>query len=86
MSLTAREMLSDRFRMFFISELLMILTLPPTSMIEVVRMPISFTVPRKPLTSTMSPTLYWFSKSRKMPVTTSATRLSAPKPTIRTGR
>ena len=52
-------------------------------MIEVVRMPISLTVPRKPLTSTISPTLYWFSNSMKKPVTMSAIRLSAPKPITR---
>ncbi len=76
----AIDALSERFRMFFISELLTILMFLPVSMIDVVRMPISLTVPRKPFTSTMSPTLYWFSNSMKNPVTTSAIRLSAPKP------
>ena len=61
----------------------MIFTLPPPSVMEVVRMPILVTTPRKPLTSTMSPTLYWFSSSMKAPMTTSAMRLSALKPTTR---
>ena len=39
-------------------ELLMIFTLPPGSVMLVVRMPMSVTVPRKPPTSTISPTLY----------------------------
>ena len=83
MLLTAKEALSERFSRFFIWELLMILTFLPTSSMEVVRMPISLTTPRKPSISTMSPTLYWFSKSMKVPVTTSSMRLSAPKPTTR---
>ena len=83
MVLAAMETRSDRFRIFFMSELLMIFTLPPTSIRQVVRMPISQTVPRKPFTSTMSPTLYWFSKSMNIPVITSAIRLSALKPTTR---
>ena len=82
-SLTDQELLSERLRIFFISELLMIFTLPPPSVMEVVRIPILVTTPRKPLTSTMSPTLYWFSSSMKAPMTTSAMRLSALKPTTR---
>ena len=83
MSLTDQELLSERFRIFFISELLMIFTLPPPSVMEVVRIPMRVTTPRKPLTSTMSPTLYWFSSSMNAPMTTSAIRLSALKPTTR---
>ena len=69
--------------MFFISELLTILTFPPGSVMQVVRMPIWDTVPRKPPTSMISPTLYWLSSRMNMPVTMSAMRLSAPKPMMR---
>ena len=73
----------ERFRISFMLELLIILTFPPRSVIDVVRIPMEVTVPRKPLISRISPTLYWFSNNMKNPVTTSAIRLSAPKPIIR---
>ena len=61
----------------------MILTLPPASTMLVVLMPILDTVPRKPSTSTMSLTLYWFSMIMNKPVMTSAISDSAPKPITR---
>ena len=82
-SQTATEPLSERLIIFFKSELLIIFVLPPVSLRLIVRMPMLSTVPRNPFTSIMSPTLNWFSKRIKIPVTTSATRLSAPKPRTR---
>ena len=79
----AIEALSERFRIFFISELLMIFTFFPASIMAVVRIPILLTMPRNPFTSTISPTLYWFSTIINRPVTRSAIRLSAPKPMTR---
>ena len=54
----AFDALSERLRISFILELLMIFTLPPASKIEVVLMPIELTVPRNPFTFTISFTLY----------------------------
>ena len=62
--------------------LLMYLMLPPSSMILVVRIPISITLPLHPSTTMMSPTLYSPSKTMNIPAMISAIKDWAPRPMI----